>query len=204
MRLERVLEEARAKGYPIEDNGLGNLWVVLPRERFKEEMAHYKAMGFNFLADIVGLDYLTYPDPRPERFAVVYELVSSRAGRTGTGAASSCGSTCPKRTPGSPRSPTSGGAPISWKGRSTTSSASSLKATPTSARSSPRRTRGPPPAQGLPLGRDPHPLPRGAVHHPGGVPRRPHRQGPRPHLLQGREPQGLQVPLGRPEEGPGG
>ena len=85
MRLERVLEEARAKGYPIEDNGLGNLWVVLPRERFKEEMAHYKAMGFNFLADIVGLDYLTYPDPRPERFAVVYELVSLPGWKDGDG-----------------------------------------------------------------------------------------------------------------------
>jgi len=85
MRLERVLEEARAKGYPIEDNGLGNLWVVLPREGFKAAMAHYRDLGFNYLADIVGLDYLTYPDPKPERFAVVYELVSLPGWKDGDG-----------------------------------------------------------------------------------------------------------------------
>ncbi|AEV15801.1 NADH-quinone oxidoreductase subunit 5 [Thermus sp. CCB_US3_UF1] len=85
MRLERVLQEARAKGYALEDNGLGNLWVVLPRERFKEEMARYKEAGFNYLADIVGLDYLEYPDPRPERFAVVYELVSLPGWKDGDG-----------------------------------------------------------------------------------------------------------------------
>ncbi|MFX7366543.1 NADH-quinone oxidoreductase subunit C, partial [Acinetobacter baumannii] len=77
--------EARAKGYTIEDNGLGNLWVVMPREAFKEEMVHYKALGFNYLADIVGLDYLEYPDPRPERFAVVYELVSLPGWQDGDG-----------------------------------------------------------------------------------------------------------------------
>lgn len=76
MRLSLVLEEAREKGFEVENNGLGNLWVVLPREVFKAQMARYKEMGFNYLADIVGIDYLTYPDPRPERFCVVYELVS--------------------------------------------------------------------------------------------------------------------------------
>lgn len=76
MRLSLVLEEAREKGFEVEDNGLGNLWVVLPREVFKAQMARYKERGFNYLADIVGIDYLTYPDPKPERFCVVYELVS--------------------------------------------------------------------------------------------------------------------------------
>lgn len=76
MRLSLVLEEAREKGFEVENNGLGNLWVVLPREAFKAQMARYKEMGFNHLADIVGIDYLTYPDPKPERFCVVYELVS--------------------------------------------------------------------------------------------------------------------------------
>ena len=56
MRLQVVLEEAQTKGYAVEDNGLGNLWVVLPREAFKGEMAHYKELGFNYLADIVGID----------------------------------------------------------------------------------------------------------------------------------------------------
>lgn len=76
MRLSLVLEEAREKGFEVENNGLGNLWVVLPREAFRAQMARYKEMGFNHLADIVGIDYLTYPDPKPERFCVVYELVS--------------------------------------------------------------------------------------------------------------------------------
>lgn len=204
MRLERVLEEARAKGYPIEDNGLGNLWVVLPRERFKEEMAHYKAMGFNFLADIVGLDYLTYPDPRPERFAVVYELVSLPGWKDGDGSRFFVRVYVPEEDPRLPTVTDLWGSAnflerevydlfgIVFEGHP------DLRKILTP--EDPRAT----PAQGLPLGRDPHPLPRGAVHHPGGVPRRPHRQGPRPHLLQGREPQGLQVPLGRPEEGPGG
>lgn len=103
MRLERVLEEARAKGYPIEDNGLGNLWVVLPREGFKGAMARYKEMGFNYLADIVGIDYLDYPDPRPERFAVVYELVSLPGWKDGDGSRFFVRVYVPRRTPGSPR-----------------------------------------------------------------------------------------------------
>lgn len=85
MRLQVVLEEAQTKGYAVEDNGLGNLWVVLPREAFKGEMAHYKELGFNYLADIVGIDYLEYPDPKPERFSVVYELVSLPGWRDGDG-----------------------------------------------------------------------------------------------------------------------
>jgi NADH-quinone oxidoreductase subunit C len=32
--------------------------------------------AYNFLADVVGIDYLNYPAPQPGRFAVVYNLVS--------------------------------------------------------------------------------------------------------------------------------
>jgi NADH-quinone oxidoreductase subunit C len=85
MRLSLVLEEAGQKGFQVEDNGLGNLWVVLPREVFKAQMARYKELGFNYLADVVGIDYLDYPDPRPERFAVVYELVSLPGYKDGDG-----------------------------------------------------------------------------------------------------------------------
>jgi NADH-quinone oxidoreductase subunit C len=33
---------------------------------------------YNFLSDVVGLDYLNYPAPQPGRFAVVYLLLSHR------------------------------------------------------------------------------------------------------------------------------
>lgn len=33
-------------------------------------------LGYNFLADIGGVDYLTYPKPQPERFAVAYHFLS--------------------------------------------------------------------------------------------------------------------------------
>jgi NADH-quinone oxidoreductase subunit C len=32
--------------------------------------------AFNFLSDVVGIDYLNYPTPMPGRFAVVYNLLS--------------------------------------------------------------------------------------------------------------------------------
>jgi len=32
--------------------------------------------AYNFLSDVVGIDYLNYPAPQPGRFAVVYNLVS--------------------------------------------------------------------------------------------------------------------------------
>jgi NADH-quinone oxidoreductase subunit C len=32
--------------------------------------------AFNFLSDVVGIDYLNYPAPMPGRFAVVYNLMS--------------------------------------------------------------------------------------------------------------------------------
>lgn len=31
---------------------------------------------YNFLADVIGIDYLNYPTPMPGRFAVVYNLIS--------------------------------------------------------------------------------------------------------------------------------
>ncbi|MBC7544677.1 MAG: NADH-quinone oxidoreductase subunit C [Candidatus Sericytochromatia bacterium] len=34
------------------------------------------AWDFNFLMDVGGIDYLKYPDPQPERFAVAYHLYS--------------------------------------------------------------------------------------------------------------------------------
>lgn len=35
-------------------------------------------LDYNFLVDIGGVDYLTYPKPQPERFAVAYHFLSMR------------------------------------------------------------------------------------------------------------------------------
>jgi NADH-quinone oxidoreductase subunit C len=32
--------------------------------------------AYNFLSDVIGIDYLNYPAPQPGRFAVVYNLIS--------------------------------------------------------------------------------------------------------------------------------
>jgi NADH-quinone oxidoreductase subunit C len=32
--------------------------------------------GYDFLSDVIGVDYLNYPTPQPGRFAVVYNLIS--------------------------------------------------------------------------------------------------------------------------------
>jgi len=34
------------------------------------------ACDYNFLSDVIGIDYLNYPSPQPGRFAVVYNLLS--------------------------------------------------------------------------------------------------------------------------------
>ncbi len=83
-RLEQLKERALAQGWSLEE-AHGNTWVVVPKEAFKPLMAELKARGWNYLADVVGIDYLTYPSPRPERFCVVYELVSLPGYQEGDG-----------------------------------------------------------------------------------------------------------------------
>lgn len=57
-RLEQVLQMASAKGWKTESQH-GNTWVVLPREEFKAQMRAFQGMGFNYLADVIGVDYLS-------------------------------------------------------------------------------------------------------------------------------------------------
>jgi len=83
-RLEQFLEKAEAQGWAVEQVH-GNTWVVVPRQAIKPLMAELKAQGWNYLADVVGIDYLTYPSPKPERFCVVYELVSLPGYQDGDG-----------------------------------------------------------------------------------------------------------------------
>lgn len=83
-RLQQVLEQAKNHGWPVEQ-AHGNTWVTLPRTLFKAQMEAWKTQGFNYLADIVGIDYLKYPQKKPERFCVVYELVSLPGYKSGDG-----------------------------------------------------------------------------------------------------------------------
>ncbi|MBB6096983.1 NADH-quinone oxidoreductase subunit C [Deinobacterium chartae] len=47
--------------------------ALVPLERL-EEVAHELRLEGFMLLDVVGIDYLEYVEPRPERFAVVYNL----------------------------------------------------------------------------------------------------------------------------------
>jgi len=83
-RLDMVLEEATTKGWVVEQ-AHGNTWVNLPRSEFKAQVKAWKGAGFNYLADVVGIDYLKYPQKKPERFCVVYEMVSMPGYQDGDG-----------------------------------------------------------------------------------------------------------------------
>ncbi|ADD28632.1 MULTISPECIES: NADH-quinone oxidoreductase subunit C [Meiothermus] len=74
-KLTELKKQAQANGWAIEE-AHGNTWVVVPRGEFKALLTQLKSQGWNYLADVVGIDYLKYPQPKPERFCVVYELVS--------------------------------------------------------------------------------------------------------------------------------
>ena len=65
----------------------GQTTVVVPYEHLHEVMAFLRDQpdcAYNFLSDVVGLDYLDYPAPTGApagRFAVVYGLTSTRHNR---------------------------------------------------------------------------------------------------------------------------
>jgi len=57
----------------------GQTTLIVEPADLHEVMAFLKndpACAFNFLSDVVGLDYLNYPAPQPGRFAVSYNLLS--------------------------------------------------------------------------------------------------------------------------------
>lgn len=57
--------------------------VVVKVQALREVMAFLRdepGLAFNFLMDVGGVDYLTYPEPRAKRFEVVYHLYSLRWG----------------------------------------------------------------------------------------------------------------------------
>ncbi len=80
----RVLKEK----YPEDIRGVsefrGELMVVIPAEKNTEILLLLKGderLLFDYLVDVTAVDYLNYPDPMPERFAVVYRLYSFKFNR---------------------------------------------------------------------------------------------------------------------------
>ncbi len=57
----------------------GQTTLVPPREKLHDLMRHLRddpGCDYNFLSDVLGVDYLNYPATQPGRFAVVYLLTS--------------------------------------------------------------------------------------------------------------------------------
>lgn len=50
----------------------GQVNVTVPKARLREAVRAVKDAGFGMLADVMGIDYLTYPGHQGERFTVVY------------------------------------------------------------------------------------------------------------------------------------
>lgn len=64
-------------------NAHGDAAVTLRRDGLREVLMFLRdepGLSFNFLMDVVGVDYLTHPESRPARFEVVYQLYSLRWG----------------------------------------------------------------------------------------------------------------------------
>ena len=62
----------------------GGLMVIIPPERNVEILSFLKEddrISYDYLVDITAVDYLSYPDPMPGRFAVVYQLYSFKYNR---------------------------------------------------------------------------------------------------------------------------
>jgi NADH-quinone oxidoreductase subunit C len=83
VRLTQLKTEAAVKGYATEE-AHGSTWITVSAKAFKPLVSELKAQGWNYLADIVGIDYLNFP-AKPERFCVVYELVSLPGYKSGDG-----------------------------------------------------------------------------------------------------------------------
>lgn len=84
MRIDTVRELAKSQGLEWEES-FDKLTILPKRADFKELFLDFYQVGFNYLPDIVGIDYLSYPDRQPERFALVYELVSLPGYQDGDG-----------------------------------------------------------------------------------------------------------------------
>jgi NADH-quinone oxidoreductase subunit C len=84
VRLDEAKTYANERGYAVEE-ARGLVWIDVPREELGAFLEAAQQLGFNYLANVIGIDYSTYPEARPERFAVLYELVSIKGWKDGDG-----------------------------------------------------------------------------------------------------------------------
>jgi len=70
------------RGWTVEE-ARGIVWIDVPADELPGFFEAMQEAGFNYLANVIGIDYSTYPEARPERFAVLYELVSIKGWKDG-------------------------------------------------------------------------------------------------------------------------
>ena len=74
--LGRAVGLAEQAGFAVGQLASGATVITAPAAVFKDYLGALLGVGFSMLTDIVGIDYLTYTQKTPARFAVVYRLVS--------------------------------------------------------------------------------------------------------------------------------
>ncbi|WP_293177769.1 NADH-quinone oxidoreductase subunit C [Oceanithermus sp.] len=84
MRLDTAKAYAAERGWTVEE-ARGIVWIDVPADELPGFFEAMQEAGFNYLANVIGIDYSTYPEARPERFAVLYELVSIKGWKDGDG-----------------------------------------------------------------------------------------------------------------------
>ncbi len=75
MHIDKLLTYVEGEGYKTYQ-AFGSTWLEPPLSGLHEQLAYFKGLGFNYLSNLVGVDYLNYPEAKPERFGLIYELVS--------------------------------------------------------------------------------------------------------------------------------
>ncbi|WP_457636611.1 NADH-quinone oxidoreductase subunit C [Oceanithermus sp.] len=83
-KLDQAKTYASERGWPLEE-ARGVVWIDVPRDELAGFFAEMQEAGFNYLANVVGIDYSEYPEEKPERFAVLFELVSIKGWKDGDG-----------------------------------------------------------------------------------------------------------------------
>jgi len=83
-RLDQARTYAGERGWLVEE-ARGVVWIDVPRDELAGFFSDMQEAGFNYLPNVIGIDYSEYPEERPERFAVLFELVSIKGWKDGDG-----------------------------------------------------------------------------------------------------------------------
>jgi len=97
-RLDQAKAYAGERGWPVEE-ARGVVWIDVPRDELAGFFADMQETGFNYLANVIGIDYSEYPEEKPERFAVLFELVSIKGWKDGDGSRFFARAWVPERDP---------------------------------------------------------------------------------------------------------